>query len=94
MNQRFKANEPEMLESINMRTTVNLSPEVEVGARQLAQAEGLSLSAAVDRLAARGLRRSTKPSAPFVQRTAPMGVNVDLSCTADVLELVDGPGQR
>lgn len=74
-----------------MRTTVNLTPDVEAEVARLRREEGLGTSDAVVALARRGMQRAAAGAAakPFTQRTAPLGARVDLSNIAEVLDLLD-----
>ncbi len=76
-----------------MRTTVNLDDDVAVAIERLRHERGLGLSEAVNQLARAGL--SQKPRrAPFRQRTARIGLRVDVSNVAEALERLDGPSAR
>lgn len=73
-----------------MRTTVNLTPDIEAEVARMRRDEGMGTSEAVVALARRGLRRGGgKPVAQFTQRTADIGARVDLSNVGDVLDLLD-----
>jgi hypothetical protein len=76
-----------------MRTTVNLEPDVAAGVAALRRTEGLSLSKAVNVLARGGLARSATPQAAgaFTQRSANLGLLIDVSNTAEALEYLEGP---
>lgn len=72
-----------------MRTTVEFDPDTEQAIRALRREAGLGLSEAVNELIRRGLlARPDRP--PFRQRTAPLGLTVDVSSVADALEFLDG----
>ena len=54
---------------------------------------GIGVSEAVNTLIRRGLlHRSTRTA--FVQRTAALGIEIDVSNVADALEALDGPISR
>ncbi len=72
-----------------MRTTVNLDDDIMAELERRRRAEGLGLSEALNALARRGLRASRERREPFVQRTARLGINVDVTNVGDVLELLD-----
>ncbi|MHB1626718.1 MAG: CopG family transcriptional regulator [Candidatus Dormibacteria bacterium] len=73
-----------------MRTTVNLDEDVAAAVAQLRRQRSLGLSEAVNELARAGLR--TKPSrANFHQRTAALGIRLDVTNVAEALELLE-PG--
>lgn len=59
-------------------------------AERLRRERHIGLGEAVNALARAGLVRGVEPSAPFVQRTASVGLTVDVTNVADVLELLDG----
>jgi hypothetical protein len=71
-----------------MRTTVNLTPDIEAEVARLRREEGLGTSEAVVLLARRGLR-SASPASTFVQRTTALHARVDLSNVGDVLDQLD-----
>jgi hypothetical protein len=71
-----------------VRTTVNLTPDIEAEVARLRREQGLGTSEAVVLLARRGLR-ADGPAGRFVQRTAPLGARIDVTNVADVLDLLD-----
>lgn len=72
-----------------MRTTVELDPDTVRAIEALRREHGLGVSQAVNELIRRGLvEQPARP--PFRQRTAPLGVRVDVSSVADALEVLDG----
>lgn len=73
-----------------MRTTVTLSPDVAAAVREVQKEQNLGLSAALDELVRRGLT-TARPAEPFVQKTFPMGMRVDVRNIGEVLDLLDGP---
>lgn len=76
-----------------MRTTVEFDPDTAAAIDELRRAEGLGVSEAVNRLIRRGLL-PRRPGAGFVQRTASIGLRVDVSNVADALESLEGPESR
>jgi hypothetical protein len=73
-----------------MRTTVDFDPDTAQAIRALRAERNLGLSEAVNLLIRRGLlAEPTRP--PFKQRTAPLGLVVDVSNVAEALEVLDGP---
>lgn len=72
-----------------MRTTVRLDPEVAAAAERLRQERHIGLGEAVNELARAGLARGGKSSTRFRQRTASVGLRVDVTNIADALELLD-----
>lgn len=71
-----------------MRTTVRLDPQVAAAANHLRKERGIGLGEAVNELARRGLSRREQPSS-FKQRTASVGVTVNVTDVAEALELLD-----
>lgn len=74
-----------------MRTTLNLDDDVVAGAERLRREEHVGLGEAVNRLARAGLRVRGRQAGPFHQRTARLGLRVDVSNVAEALEILDGP---
>ncbi|MHB1172714.1 MAG: ribbon-helix-helix protein, CopG family [Lacisediminihabitans sp.] len=72
-----------------MRTTVNLDADVVAAVENLRKQAGLGMSEAVNRLARQGLAMQRTSTARFVQRTAPLGIRINVDNTAEVLELLD-----
>ena len=72
-----------------MRTTVRLDPDIAAAAEQLRQERRIGLGEAVNELARAGLARSPRPSTSFRQRTASVGLKVDVTNVAETLELLD-----
>ena len=76
-----------------MRTTVNLDDDVAMAVARLRREQGVGVSEAVNQLARSGLRQ--RPSrTPFRQRSAEIGLKVDVSNIAEALEQLDGPSAR
>lgn len=74
---------------LDMRTTVRLDPEVAAAAERLRQERRIGLGEAVNELARAGLTRGGEQAARFQQRTASVGLRVDVTNIADALELLD-----
>ncbi|MDP9822653.1 CopG family transcriptional regulator [Nocardioides massiliensis] len=72
-----------------MRTTVRLDPEVAAAAEELRRERHIGLGEAVNELARAGLLARDRDVPPFRQRTAPVGLKVDVANVAEVLELLD-----
>jgi hypothetical protein len=72
----------------DMRTTINLDPDVASEVAKLQRERGLGLSAAVNELARAGFK-SARQEYRYEHVTHDMGALVDLSDVADVLELLD-----
>ncbi len=71
-----------------MRTTVNLTPDIEAEVDRLRREQGLGTSEAVVLLARRGLNAGVH-SSRFTQRTARLGARVDVRNIGDILDLLD-----
>jgi hypothetical protein len=71
-----------------MRTTVRLDPEVAAAADRLRRDRDIGLGEAVNELARAGLARGDKTTR-FRQRTASVGLKIDVTDVADTLELLD-----
>lgn len=76
-----------------MRTTVDFDDDTARAIEQLRRDEGLGLSDAVNELIRRGLlpRRETER---FEQPTRRLGIKIDVSNVAEVLEVLEGPDRR
>ncbi len=74
-----------------MRTTLNLDDDVLAGAEKLRREENIGLGEAVNRLARAGLRSQGRRSQRFRQRTARLGLRVDVSNVAEALETLEDP---
>lgn len=76
-----------------MRTTVEFDPDTAQAIEALRRERHLGMSSAVNELIRRGLvAQPTRPA--FRQRTAPLGVRLDVSSVADALEVLDGAATR
>lgn len=76
-----------------MRTTVEFDADTSRAIEQLRRERGIGVSEAVNELVRRGLL--PRPTVrPFRQRTARLGVAVDVSNIADALDALDGPAVR
>lgn len=71
-----------------MRTTIRLDPEVAAAAERIRQEHSIGLGEAVNMLARAGLARDHEP-ARFRQQTTKIGLKMDVTNTADILELLD-----
>jgi len=76
-----------------MRTTVSLDADVAAAVEQLRRERGIGLSDAVNELARAGLRLPARRST-FQQRTAELGLRLDVSNVAEALDMLDGPAAR
>ena len=77
-----------------MRTTVDLDDDTAAAVDNLRRAERLGLSEAVNQLIRRGLIARVGDQPPFVARTHPLGLRVDVSNVADALEALEGLDAR
>lgn len=71
-----------------MRTTVNLDDDVAAALTALRSERSLTLSEAVNQAVREGLARPTA-RARFHQRSADLGIRVDVSNIGDVLDALD-----
>jgi metal-responsive CopG/Arc/MetJ family transcriptional regulator len=76
-----------------MRTTVNIDDDVAAAVERLRRERGLGISEAVNQLARAGLHQKSK-RVPFRQRSAKIGLTVDVTNIAEALENLDGPASR
>ena len=80
-----------------MRTTISLDNDIQAAAERMRREDGIGISEAVNQLARRGLTAMTgsrSQSVPFVQKTARLGLLMDVTSVADALEQLDGPTAR
>ncbi|MEM9033402.1 MAG: CopG family transcriptional regulator [Actinomycetota bacterium] len=75
-----------------MRTTVDLDDDTAAEVQRL-RAAGHGLSEAVNELIRRGML-AAEPTEPFVPSTRRLGIKVDVSNVADVLDHLEGPDAR
>ena len=76
-----------------MRTTVEFDHDTARAIEALRREQRLGLSEAVNELIRRGLVAQPVRE-PFRQRTAPLGVIVDVSSVGDAIEVLDGATTR
>ncbi|MGP8161366.1 MAG: CopG family transcriptional regulator [Candidatus Dormibacteria bacterium] len=74
-----------------MRTTVVLEDDVAAAIDQLRRSDSVGLSDAVNQLIRAGLRQAPR-ARRFRQRSAPLGLRIDVSNVAEALETLDGAG--
>jgi len=72
-----------------VRTTFTLDDDVAAEVERLRRTEGIGLSEAVNRLIRSGLARPTAKSTRYRHRSADVGLKVDVTDIAAVLELLD-----
>lgn len=76
-----------------MRRTVEFDPDVAAAVEQFRRERGLGVSQAVNELVRRGLL--PRPAdRRFRQRTAPLGLRVDVSNVAEAVDALEGPTAR
>jgi hypothetical protein len=76
-----------------MRTTLSLDDDVAAAVQRIREERHIGLSDAVNELIRAGLAAPARRTA-FRQRTANLGIRVDVSNVADALERLDGPEAR
>jgi Arc/MetJ family transcription regulator len=76
-----------------MRTTLSLDEDVAAAVQRLRDERHLGLSEAVNELIRAGLAAPPRRKA-FRQRSAKLGLRIDVSNVADALEHLDGPEAR
>ncbi len=75
-----------------MRTTVDLDADVSAAVDRLRRQRKMGLSEAVNLLARAGM--SVSPRKPtFRQRSAPVGLRIDVTNIAEALEVLEEPGR-
>lgn len=72
-----------------MRTTVTIDPDVAAAVEDLRRRHGLGLSEAVNALARRGLAARPVERRSYEHRSAELGLRVDVSNIAEVLDMLD-----
>ena len=82
-----------MYYSSGMRTTLSLDDDVAAAVQRLREERHIGLSDAVNELIRAGLAAPARRTA-FKQRTADLGLRIDVSNVADALERLDGPEAR
>jgi len=73
-----------------MRRTVTLDDDVVVALERLRRDRKLTFSEALNEVVRAGMR-TLRPRMPFRQRSADIGVGIDLRNVAAALELAEGP---
>ena len=76
-----------------MRTTVDLEDDVVAAIDQMLRGGSVGLSEAVNQLIRAGLLQTPRAHR-FRQRSAPLGIRIDVSNVAEALETLDGAGGR
>jgi hypothetical protein len=76
-----------------VRTTLSLDADVAAAVQRLREERHIGLSEAVNELIRTGLAAPARRRS-FQQRTANLGLRIDVSNVADTLERLDGPEAR
>ncbi|WP_420624085.1 CopG family transcriptional regulator [Candidatus Poriferisodalis sp.] len=76
-----------------MRTTVEFDEDAAQALARLRRETGMGVSEAVNHLVRRGLAAESA-SEPFVQKTHPLGIRIDVSNVAEAIDLLEGPQSR
>lgn len=72
-----------------MRTTITVADDVAAEMERLRREEGLGPSEALNVLARRGMASRGRQHADYVHHSAPIGLLVDVTNVAEVLDLLD-----
>jgi hypothetical protein len=75
-----------------MRTTVSLDDDVAAAVARVRREHGVGVSDAINRLVRAGLRRP--PRRPYRQRTARLGLRIDVTNVAEALDVLEGSTSR
>jgi Arc/MetJ family transcription regulator len=76
-----------------MRTTISLDDDVLAAVAELRRVRRVGLSEAVNELIRAGLRAPRRRAA-FRQRSADLGLRIDVSNVAEALDVLEGPDAR
>jgi hypothetical protein len=76
-----------------VRTTIKFDADTAKVIADRVKRQGKGVSEVVNELIRSGLT-ATPARAPFVPMTAPLGIRIDVSNTADALDLLEGPQAR
>lgn len=79
--------------TVGMRTTLSLDDDVAAAVQRLREERHIGMSEAVNELIRAGLVVPSKRRS-FRQRTAKLGLRIDVSSVPDALERLDGPEAR
>jgi len=77
----------------SVRTTIRLDPDVAAAVERLRRERSLGLSDAVNELIRTGLS-AKREGRPFRQRSAKLGLRIDVTDVAEALEQLEGPSHR
>lgn len=76
-----------------MRTTVTLDDDVAAAVQRLRRDESVGLSEAINQLGRAGMQVRA-PKSRSHQRSAQLGLRVDVTNVAETLEVLEGPSPR
>ena len=76
-----------------MRTTIEFDADTAKAVEQLRAERGRGVSDAVNELIRQAMLLS-KDRPPFVPRTHPLGLSIDVSNVADAIDFLEGPEAR
>jgi Arc/MetJ family transcription regulator len=77
-----------------MRTTISLDDDVAAVVEELRRTEHVGLSEAVNQLIRAGIGSTSRRRRTFRQRSANLGLRIDVSNVAEALDALDGPATR
>jgi hypothetical protein len=77
-----------------MRTTVSLDDDVTAAVEELRRSKHVGLSEAVNELIRTGMAGAPRRRRAFRQRSAALGLRLDVSNVAEALDVLDGPAAR
>ena len=77
-----------------MRTTITFDPDVAAAVEQARRKRGLGISEIVNDLIRAGLQRAGGRGRKFRQRSARLGLQIDVSDVAEALEVLEGASAR
>lgn len=72
-----------------MRTTIRLEDDVLAAAEKLRRERHIGLAEAINELARAGMARTPGRRKAFKQRTAPVGLRLDVTNVAETLDMLD-----
>lgn len=75
-----------------MRTTITVADDVLAEMEKLRREKGLGPSEALNLLARRGIAQPDEGRARYVHRSHPLGLRIDVTNIAEVLDLLDDDG--
>ena len=76
-----------------MRTTIEFEEDIAKALAGLRRETGMGVSEAVNHLMRRGLA-AAPDHLPFVQKTHPLGLRIDVANVAEAIDFLEGPRAR